>query len=94
MSGILDWLESLPVAALYGCLAIIAAIENIFPPVPADTVVQPPALLHWVYAVFDGMLAVDTGTGALLISLASVAHACMASRRSARSLKDTSQVAL
>ena len=39
MSGILDWLESLPVAALYGCLAIIAAIENIFPPVPADTVV-------------------------------------------------------
>ena len=39
MSGVLDWLESLPVAALYGCLAIIAAIENIFPPVPADTVV-------------------------------------------------------
>ena len=39
MSGILDWLESLPVAALYACLAIIAAIENIFPPVPADTVV-------------------------------------------------------
>lgn len=39
MGGILDWLESLPVAALYGCLALIAAIENIFPPVPADTVV-------------------------------------------------------
>ncbi len=39
MSGILDWLETLPVAALYACLAIIAAIENIFPPVPADTVV-------------------------------------------------------
>ena len=39
MSGILDWLESLPVGALYASLAIIAAVENIFPPVPADTVV-------------------------------------------------------
>jgi len=39
VSGILDWLETLPVAALYACLAIIAAIENVFPPVPADTVV-------------------------------------------------------
>jgi len=39
VSGILDWLESLPVAALYACLALIAAIENVFPPVPADTVV-------------------------------------------------------
>ena len=39
MAGILDWLGSLPVAALYVSLAVIAAIENIFPPVPADTVV-------------------------------------------------------
>ena len=39
MGGILDWLESLPVAALYVSLAVIAAIENVFPPVPADTVV-------------------------------------------------------
>ncbi len=39
MDGILEWLESLPVAALYTSLALIAAIENIFPPVPADTVV-------------------------------------------------------
>ena len=39
MSGILDWIETLPVAALYATLAIIAAVENIFPPVPADTVV-------------------------------------------------------
>ena len=35
--------------------------------IPADTVVQPQTLLHWVYVVFDGMLAVDTGTTALLI---------------------------
>ena len=39
MTGILDWLESLPIAALYVALGVIAAIENIFPPVPADTVV-------------------------------------------------------
>ena len=39
MTGILDWLETLPVAALYAALALIAAIENVFPPVPADTVV-------------------------------------------------------
>jgi len=39
VSGILDWLETLPVGALYACLGLIAAIENIFPPVPADTVV-------------------------------------------------------
>ena len=39
MSGILDWLQSLPVGALYACLAVVAALENIFPPVPADTVV-------------------------------------------------------
>jgi membrane protein DedA with SNARE-associated domain len=35
----LDWLASLPVVALYGSLAIVAALENIFPPIPADTVV-------------------------------------------------------
>jgi membrane protein DedA with SNARE-associated domain len=35
----LERLEALPVAALYAALAIIAAIENIFPPIPADTVV-------------------------------------------------------
>ena len=39
MSDILDWLESLPVGALYASLAVISAIENIFPPIPADTVV-------------------------------------------------------
>ena len=34
---------------------------------PADSIVQSPTLLHWVYIVFDGMLAVDTGTTAMLI---------------------------
>jgi membrane protein DedA with SNARE-associated domain len=35
----LDWLSGLPPAALYAALAVIAATENIFPPLPADTVV-------------------------------------------------------
>jgi membrane protein DedA with SNARE-associated domain len=39
MPRIFDWLLSLPLAALYVALAGAAALENIFPPVPADTIV-------------------------------------------------------
>lgn len=39
MQGLFDWLVGLPPAALYGALALAAAIENFFPPLPADTVV-------------------------------------------------------
>lgn len=39
MQGILDWLGALPPAALYLALGAAAALENIFPPLPADTVV-------------------------------------------------------
>jgi membrane protein DedA with SNARE-associated domain len=35
----LDWLSGLPPLALYLALAVTAAIENVFPPLPADTVV-------------------------------------------------------
>jgi membrane protein DedA with SNARE-associated domain len=35
----LDWLSGLPPAALYLALAVTAGLENIFPPLPADTVV-------------------------------------------------------
>ena len=35
----LDWLAALPSAVLYLVLAVVAAIENVFPPIPADTVV-------------------------------------------------------
>ena len=34
-----DWLTALPPAVLYLVLALVAAVENVFPPVPADTVV-------------------------------------------------------
>ncbi|HET7456393.1 MAG TPA: DedA family protein [Gemmatimonadaceae bacterium] len=39
MQHLLDWLTSLPPAALYAALALVAAVENVFPPIPADTVV-------------------------------------------------------
>lgn len=39
MQQILDWLSSLPPLALYAALAVTAAAENVFPPLPADTVV-------------------------------------------------------
>ena len=58
MGGILGWLESLPVAALYASLALIAAIENIFPPVPADTVVA--------FGVFLAARGHGTALGAFL----------------------------
>ncbi|MDQ3811219.1 MAG: VTT domain-containing protein [Chloroflexota bacterium] len=39
MQDVLAWLTSLPPLALYLALALTAALENIFPPLPADTVV-------------------------------------------------------
>ena len=39
MQEALDWLSGLPPFALYAALAVVAALENIFPPLPADTVV-------------------------------------------------------
>jgi membrane protein DedA with SNARE-associated domain len=39
MQGVLDWLSALPLAALYAAMFVAAAVENIFPPIPADTIV-------------------------------------------------------
>jgi membrane protein DedA with SNARE-associated domain len=39
MQGWLEWLSSLPAPLLYGAIAVAAFAENIFPPLPADTVV-------------------------------------------------------
>ena len=39
MQDVLDWLSGLPPAALYAALAAVSAAENVFPPLPADTVV-------------------------------------------------------
>ena len=39
MDSLLAWLTSVPIGTLYVALAAVAAIENVFPPIPADTVV-------------------------------------------------------
>jgi membrane protein DedA with SNARE-associated domain len=39
MTDVLSWLSSLPEPLLYGALVLAAFAENIFPPLPADTVI-------------------------------------------------------
>lgn len=39
MSDLLGWLTTLPAPLLYGVLALAALAENVFPPLPADTVI-------------------------------------------------------
>ncbi len=39
VDGIIGWLSELPIAALYVSIFVISAVENIFPPFPADAVV-------------------------------------------------------
>lgn len=39
LQSLLAWLTGLPSLVLYVMLALIAAIENVFPPLPSDTVV-------------------------------------------------------
>jgi len=50
-AGFVDWLTHIPLAALYLLMAGFAAVENVFPPVPADTVV---ALGSWLAARGQG----------------------------------------
>lgn len=45
MRGLLDALLGLPPEAVYGVIAALAAVENVFPPVPADTAVALGAFL-------------------------------------------------
>lgn len=47
MQPILSWFAGLPIAVLYPALALLAALENVFPPLPTDTVV---ALGTWLAA--------------------------------------------
>jgi len=41
----LDWLTGLPIFARYGTLMVLSALENVFPPVPADLAVALGAFL-------------------------------------------------
>jgi membrane-associated protein len=39
VEAFLDWVARLPGVAVYGVLAVLSAVENVFPPVPADVAV-------------------------------------------------------
>lgn len=47
MDGLLDQLTALPSVVLYAIMTIAGAVENVFPPVPADSIV---ALGSWLAA--------------------------------------------
>lgn len=51
MNALISWLTGLPLAVLYPIMALVAAVENVFPPIPADTVV---ALGSWLAARGEG----------------------------------------
>jgi membrane protein DedA with SNARE-associated domain len=51
LESLLHWLSGLPPAVLYLSLTLFAALENVFPPLPTDTVV---AFGTWLAARGDG----------------------------------------
>lgn len=55
MQSLLDWLITLPQAALYAILFITSAIENVFPPFPSDVVVA-----------FGGFVSAQSPNGSML----------------------------
>jgi membrane protein DedA with SNARE-associated domain len=70
-AGLLEWLSHVPLSVLYLLMALFAAVENVFPPVPADTVV---ALGSWlaargqgsaVWAIFATWVGNVAGAGAM-----------------------------
>lgn len=70
MDGFLAWVQQLPAAALYGVLAFLAFLENVFPPAPSDTIIafgtflaaQGRASLAWCLAMIIGGHVVGAGT--------------------------------
>jgi len=75
LTGLLTFLESLPAGPLYGLIAALAAVENVFPPVPADTAVALGAFLAgrgimdpWI--VFGLTWIANVSSGAAVYALA------------------------
>ena len=71
LQGILDWLTSLPPILLYLVLTVSAALENVFPPLPADTIVAFGAFLaaHGAASLAGAFVATWSGNvaGALFM---------------------------
>jgi membrane protein DedA with SNARE-associated domain len=75
VTDLLHFLESLPAGPLYGLIAALAAVENVFPPVPADTAVALGAFLAgrgimdpWM--VFGVTWTANVSSGAAVYALA------------------------
>ena len=75
MTDLLHFLESLPSGPLYALIAALAAVENVFPPVPADTAVALGAFLAgrgimdpWM--VFGLTWTANVSSGAAVYALA------------------------
>lgn len=73
----LDWLAALPKAGIYSVLIALSAIENVFPPVPADVAVALGAFLAQRGEVSAPLLGVlcwmaNTGTSAGMYYLARI----------------------
>ncbi|MFI5234899.1 MAG: DedA family protein [Gemmatimonadales bacterium] len=71
----LAWLAGLPPVAVYGLLALLAATENIFPPVPADTAVALGAFLSYrgvtsAWVVFAVTIIGNVGSAAAVYAAA------------------------
>jgi membrane protein DedA with SNARE-associated domain len=58
MDAVLEWLAALPPILIYTVIGVGAAIENVIPPIPADT-----------FVLLGAFLAETTGATALLIFL-------------------------
>ncbi|HEU4585628.1 MAG TPA: DedA family protein [Gemmatimonadaceae bacterium] len=70
MSGVLEWLSALPAPALYTALVVTAALENFFPPLPADTIVA--------FGVFLAARGEATAVGAFVATWAGNVAGAMA----------------
>jgi len=75
VTDLLHFLESLPAGPLYALIAALAAVENVFPPVPADTAVALGAFLAgrgimdpWM--VFGLTWTANVSSGAAVYALA------------------------
>lgn len=75
MAELLRLLESLPAGPVYGLITALAAVENIFPPVPADTAVALGAFLAGrgtvnIWAVFGLTWGANVASAAAVYFLA------------------------
>lgn len=75
IQAILGWLLSLPAIVIYLILGAGAALENVFPPIPADTFVLAGALLAargaadpWIVFVVTWLFNVSTAIGVYLVA--------------------------